>query len=48
MCQVTRKRAAFTPSDEAIAQARRVVEAFEAHQAGGAGAFALDGKMVDS
>lgn len=40
-------QAAFTPSAEAIAHAQRVVEAFEAHQASGAGAFALDGKMVD-
>lgn len=45
--QVAPVQAAFTPSAEAIAHARRVVEAFEAHQAEGAGAFALDGKMVD-
>ncbi|HET7089106.1 MAG TPA: CoA ester lyase [Anaerolineae bacterium] len=45
--QVEPVQAAFTPSDEAIAHARRIVEAFEAHQAEGAGAFALDGKMVD-
>lgn len=45
--QVAPVQAAFTPSDDAIAQARRVVEAFEQHQANGAGAFALDGKMVD-
>lgn len=45
--QVEPVQAAFTPSDEAIAHARRVVEAFEASQARGAGAFALDGKMVD-
>ena len=45
--QVEPVQAAFTPSDEAIAHARRIVEAFEAHQAGGAGAFALDGTMVD-
>jgi citrate lyase beta subunit len=45
--QIEPAQAAFTPSDQAIAHARRVVEAFEAHQAGGAGAFALDGKMVD-
>jgi len=38
----------FTPSNDAIAQARRVVEAFAAHQASGLGAFALDGKMVDA
>ena len=40
-------QAAFTPADEAIAQARRMVEAFEAHQEEGTGAFALDGKMID-
>jgi len=45
--QVGPVQAAFTPSDDAIAHARRVVEAFEAHQQDGAGAFALDGKMVD-
>ena len=39
---------AFTPSAEAIANARRLVEAHAAHQASGVGAFALDGKMVDS
>jgi citrate lyase beta subunit len=38
---------AFTPSAEAIAQAKRIVEAHAAHQASGVGAFALDGKMVD-
>ena len=40
-------QAAFTPSDEAIAYARRVVESFEAHQKAGKGAYALDGKMID-
>jgi citrate lyase beta subunit len=39
---------AFTPSAEAIANARRLVEAHAAHHASGVGAFALDGKMVDS
>ncbi len=38
---------AFTPSDEAIARALRVVEAHEKHQRGGTGAFVLDGRMVD-
>ncbi len=37
----------FTPTDEQIAHALRVIEAHEAHQAAGAGVFALDGKMVD-
>jgi citrate lyase beta subunit len=46
--QVEPIQAAFTPSAEAIAQARRVIEAHAAHQASGQGAFALDGKMVDA
>ena len=45
--QIEPVQGAFTPSDDAIAHARRVVTAFEEHQAHGAGAFALDGKMVD-
>jgi citrate lyase beta subunit len=38
---------AFTPDDESIETARRLVEAFEAHQNEGRGAFALNGKMID-
>lgn len=45
--QVAPVQEAFTPDDEAIAHARRLVEAFEEHQKKGAGAFALDGKMID-
>lgn len=45
--QVESVQQAFTPSDEVIAHALRLVEAFHAHQAAGAGAFALDGKMID-
>ncbi len=45
--QIGPVHAAFTPDDGAIAQAVRIVEANAAHQASGAGAFALDGKMVD-
>ena len=45
--QVEPVQTAFTPSDEAIARARRIIEIFEAHQAQGTGAFALDGRMVD-
>ena len=37
----------FAPSPEEIEQALRLAQAFEAHQAAGAGAFELDGKMVD-
>jgi citrate lyase beta subunit len=45
--QVAPVQEAFTPSDQAILQARRLVEAFEQHQAQGAGAFDLDGRMID-
>ncbi|HLE15340.1 MAG TPA: CoA ester lyase [Anaerolineales bacterium] len=37
----------FTPNNETIAQALRVIQAFEEHQKAGRGAFAMDGKMVD-
>lgn len=37
----------FTPSDEEVTRARRLVEAFEEHQEAGAGAFEYEGKMVD-
>ncbi len=46
--QVALVQEAFTPSDEAIARALRVVEAARQNQEGGRGAFALDGKMVDA
>ena len=45
--QVIAVQEAFTPSDEAIEYARRVVESFEASQKEGKGAYALDGKMID-
>ena len=45
--QVAPVQAAFTPSDEAIAYARRVVATFEASQQEGKGAYALDGVMID-
>ncbi|MGE5248765.1 MAG: HpcH/HpaI aldolase/citrate lyase family protein [Bacteroidota bacterium] len=45
--QVEPVQSAFTPSDEAIAHARRVVETFEASQKEGRGAYALDGRMID-
>lgn len=45
--QVGPAQEAFTPSAEAIEKALRLVEAFEANQRAGKGAFALDGKMVD-
>ncbi|MCX6066668.1 MAG: CoA ester lyase [Chloroflexi bacterium] len=45
--QVQPVQEAFTPSDDVIDYAKRVVETFEAHQAEGAGAYELDGKMID-
>ena len=45
--QVSVVQEAFTPSAEAIAYARRIVETFEASQKEGKGAYALDGKMID-
>ena len=38
---------AFTPTDDEIAAAQRLVDAFKAHQAAGVGAFVWDGKMID-
>lgn len=45
--QVQPVQEAFTPSVASIEYARRVVETFESHQAQGAGAYELDGKMID-
>jgi citrate lyase subunit beta-like protein len=45
--QVGPVQEAFTPNDESIENARRLVEAFSAHQKDGKGAFALEGKMID-
>ena len=45
--QVGPVQEAFTPDEAAIEAARRLVEAFAAHQAKGSGAFALDGRMID-
>jgi citrate lyase beta subunit len=45
--QVAPVQAAFTPDKAAVDEARRLVEAFEAFQKEGKGAFALEGKMVD-
>lgn len=46
--QVQPVQEAFTPSDEAIRAARRVLEAAQTYLQAGKGAFALDGKMVDA
>jgi citrate lyase beta subunit len=45
--QVPVVQEAFTPSEEAIAYAKRIVETFEASQKEGRGAYSLDGKMID-
>jgi len=45
--QVEPVQSAYTPNDEAIAYAKRVVQTFEASQKEGRGAYALDGKMID-
>ena len=45
--QVSAVQEAFTPSEESIAYARRIVETFEASQKEGKGAYSLDGKMID-
>src|SRR5688572_7868315 len=45
--QVSAVQEAFTPSEEAIAYAKRIVETFEASQKEGKGAYSLDGKMID-
>jgi citrate lyase subunit beta / citryl-CoA lyase len=44
--QVPVINAAFTPSNEEVAHARRVIAAFEASP--GAGALSLDGRMIDA
>lgn len=45
--QVEPVQSAFTPGDEAIAHARRVIDGFESSKRDGKGAFALDGRMID-
>jgi len=46
--QVEPITAVFTPGEETVAQAQRLVDAYREHQANGVGVFALDGKMVDT
>ena len=45
--QIEPVQRAFTPAEDEVVHARRVVEAYQLHQQAGRGAFALDGKMVD-
>jgi citrate lyase beta subunit len=45
--QVAPVQEAFTPDQAAIESARRLVQAFQVHQAQGHAAFAMDGRMID-
>ena len=45
--QVPLANEVFTPSDEDVAQAQRVIKAMEEAQAEGRGAVALDGRLID-
>jgi len=45
--QVKVANAVFGPSDEEVAEARKIVEAYDAALARGEGAITVDGKMVD-
>lgn len=45
--QVEPVQSSFTPTEQAVAHARRVVDGFAEAQREGKGAFALDGKMID-
>lgn len=45
--QIAPANAAFGPSEAEIAQARRIVEAFEAARASGAGVAVVDGRLVE-
>jgi citrate lyase subunit beta-like protein len=46
--QVPVVQIAYTPTDEAIDHALRLIEAFQVVQESGSGAFAMNGKMVDA
>jgi citrate lyase beta subunit len=37
----------FSPTEEEIAQAERLLRAYQAHDAAGSGVFTLDGRMID-
>jgi len=45
--QVGPVQESFTPSQEAVADAARIISAAESKQAEGIGAFSLDGRMID-
>ena len=46
--QVQPIQEAFTPSDEQIIKAKKIVEEFDQQQKAGRGAFAVNGKMIDA
>jgi citrate lyase subunit beta-like protein len=45
--QVEVAQAAFTPTDDEIAWAERIITTFDAHQRQGRGVFVLDGRLVE-
>jgi citrate lyase beta subunit len=45
--QVKPVQEVFTPNDESIEKARRLLETFRKYEKGGQGAYAVDGKMID-
>jgi len=46
--QVEPVQEAFTPSEDQIIDAKKILDAYNQHQEAGQGAFALDGKMIDA
>lgn len=46
--QIAAANAAFGPAPEAVAEARRLIETFEAARAAGAGVAVLDGRMIEA
>jgi citrate lyase subunit beta/citryl-CoA lyase len=46
--QIAPVNEAFSPSEDEVAYAKKVVEAFRAAEADGLGAISLDGKMIDA
>jgi citrate lyase subunit beta/citryl-CoA lyase len=46
--QIARVNEVFSPSEDEVAYARKVVEAFRTAEAEGLGAISLDGKMIDT
>jgi citrate lyase subunit beta/citryl-CoA lyase len=46
--QIETINAVFSPSEQEVEQARRILKAFERAEAEGQGTYALDGKMIDT